>query len=270
MPVEKVAQGTEVLSSPMLNLDFIFYLVYLFFKWIFSPFSTENPTDITFINIWKYATDGQAVTNPDVYARFGDGIGAIYDGYSLFSPPHGFADFGGVSAWFENFFTNPYCSSCPSFFDLFFGGMNGWIYLFILFGIIILFFLKAKSNELEEQESILYDTVYERNPQNKDNKKSARWEEILSLIKSNNENDWKVAIINAENLLEEALEDNGFFGSSIGERLKSADFDTVQNAWRAHKIRNMIAHDSSFKLTHQEAKIAIANFGQVFSEFYHL
>ena len=133
-----------------------------------------------------------------------------------------------------------------------------------------LLFLKAKGKEFSEHESILYDTVYSRNAVDSSNKKSARWEEILTLIKSENQNDWKAAIMKAENLLEEALDENGFEGFTTGDRLKNANFSTLQNAWAGYKVRNAIAHDPTFVLTQREAKMAVANFGQVFSEFYHL
>lgn len=338
MAIEKAVQtGTEVVSSPMLNLDFIYYLIYLFFKWITSPFSTETSTGVNFLNVFKYSSDGSSVVteyfafdklgnpitavydkygnelssgfdkygdpiktlydisgNPigtvydkfgnaidfplskigelasSTYDTFGNGIGALYDGYSLFTPPHGFSHFGGVSGWFENSFTNPYCLECPSFADLFFGGINTWIYALIALAILALFFLMAKESELSSHESILYDTVYERGAVDKSNQKAARWEKVLSLVKSENQNDWKAAIIDADNLLEEALNENGFAGNTVGEMLKAGNFDTLQSAWTGHKVRNSIAHDPNFILTHRDAKVAVANFGQVFSEFYHL
>jgi hypothetical protein len=65
------------------------------------------------------------------------------------------------------------------------------------------------------------------------------------------------------------LEENKFYGESVGDRLKKADFATLQSAWAGHKTRNQIAHSSDFDLTQREAKGAIANFGKVFAEFYH-
>ncbi len=274
MAVEKIAENSEIVITPFLNLDFIFYLIYLFFKSIsdffMSPFSTDTSTSINFLNVIKYAADGKAVLDPDKYSRFGDGIGALYDGYSLFHPPHGLPDFGGISGWLDNFFNNPYCASCPSFADLFFGGVNTYLYGLITLGLLGLLFLKHKLAALEEHESILYDTVYDKDEVNESSKKGQRWEKILSLLNSENENDWRAAILDADNLLEEVLEENGFYGNSIGERLKRANFSTLQNAWAGHKVRNSIAHDPNYNLTQRDAKVAISNFGQVFSEFYHL
>ncbi len=257
---------------PMFNLDFIYYLIYLFFKGIFDFFLSpiNEPTNINLINVWKYASGGGAETDPEKYQAFGNGIASLYDGYSLFTPPHGLESFGGFSGWWNNFITNPYCANCPSFFDLFFGGMNAFLYLFILFGIVLLLLFKTKEKELEEKESILYDTVYEKENVNASNQKSERWNKIISLTNSANPNDWAMAIIDADNLLEEVLIENGFQGENIGERLKNANFATLQNAWEAHKVRNEIAHNSNYTLTQKEVKRAIANFERVFAEFYHL
>jgi hypothetical protein len=71
-------------------------------------------------------------------------------------------------------------------------------------------------------------------------------------------------------LLDEILIEQGFTGTNLGERLKSANFDTIQNAWEAHKVRNAIAHDPHFELTKRETKRVIQNYSLVFNEFYYL
>ena len=269
-----MSKSVEILTVPVLDLDFFYYLIYLFFKdiadFILNPFSKDTPTDINFINVYKYATNGKAVVSPEEYERFGNGIASFYDGYSLFRPPHGLDSFGGLSGWIENFFVNPYCADCPSFFDLFFGGMNFFIWMLFLLILSIFIYLKFREISLKKMEAVVYDTVYQKDFVESSNKKAQRWQKILDLTNSENENDWRAAIIDADNFLEEVLEENGYPGATLGEKLKTANFSTVQNAWEAHKLRNEIAHNSSLVLTHRDVKRAIANFGQVFSEFYHL
>lgn len=263
-------KGTEIISNSFLNLDFIYYMIYLFFKSVVNFFiPSQEDGIINFFNVWKYTTDGSVVINPDEYSKYGEGIAALYDGYSLFTPPHGLTEFGGFSGWIDNFFTNPYCSECLSFSDLFFGGLNILFYILFFLGLFVLIYLKKKNEFLLEKETILYDKVYEREVIKKGNKKNEKWENILSLLESTNQNDWKAAIIDSDNFLEEALEENKFYGENIGDRLKKADFSTIQNAWSGHRVRNQIAHDPDFNLTHREAKSAVANFLQVFNEFYH-
>ena len=125
--------------------------------------------------------------------------------------------------------------------------------------------------EVEEIGTIKYNTVYKKEKEEADgNEKTKRWKEVLELSRSPNINDQKTAIINADNLLEETLRENGHSGETLGEMLKTAKFETIQNAWTAHNIRNKIAHDPGFILTPNETKRVIQNFSKVFSEFYYL
>jgi hypothetical protein len=69
---------------------------------------------------------------------------------------------------------------------------------------------------------------------------------VLQLFASANSNDWRVAIIEADTMLDELVQSYNFAGENLGERLKNANtkiMPTVQSAWEAHKVRNRIAHD---------------------------
>lgn len=95
--------------------------------------------------------------------------------------------------------------------------------------------------------------------------------DILQHTESDNPNDWKLAIIEADVILDETLRKRGFAGSSLGERLKSVSpnqLASLQDAWEAHKIRNRIAHEGSdFVLTQRLAQETIARYRRVFEEF---
>ena len=223
---------------------------------------------VGFFFLLKYAFAPYLFGTSVDYESFGEGIGALYDGYSLFTPPHGASSWS-FSGWVENFFTNPYCADCPSFADIFFGGVNTWIYFSAFAFLILIAFFKMRLKELEKKEEILYDTVFDKDVQGSNEYKNKKWQEIMSLLNSPNQNDWKQAIINADNLLERVLLEQGFEGESLGEKLKNADFETLPNAWSAHKIRNRIAHEADFVLTQRQAKGTIQNYSKVFSEFYY-
>lgn len=230
--------------------------------------STFENSDFNIIDLLNY------LTNSD-YKVAGDGLGSFYDGYSLFTPPHGIESWGdgffnSFSNWLANFLGNPYCPNCSSFFDMIFGGWNLLFWLLSMLVVILFFFLKDKEKRLADLEWEKYEKVFEKDEVNSGSKKTQRWENILGLIESTNKNDWKAAIMDADNLLDEIMIEQGFVGVNLGERLKSSNFDTLQNAWEAHKIRNNIAHDSSFDLTKREAKRAIQNYSLVFNEFYYL
>ncbi len=101
--------------------------------------------------------------------------------------------------------------------------------------------------------------------------KNPRWELVENLLQSPAEADWRVAIIEADVLLEEALMSSGFSGGSLGEILTNAgenSFSTYQNAWNAHKIRNDIAHEgSSYKLAKEDAVKTVNMYRTVLEEF---
>jgi len=97
------------------------------------------------------------------------------------------------------------------------------------------------------------------------------WQSIVSHLDSSNPNDWKLAIIEADIMLERVLDDAGFAGNTVGDKLKSAsptNFTTLQDAWDAHIIRNKIAHQGEdFVLTQRIAKEALTKYRRVFDEF---
>lgn len=101
-----------------------------------------------------------------------------------------------------------------------------------------------------------------------------KWEIVLDYISSKNESDWRIAIIEADNILDELVEKQGWPGINLGERLKNAGtgaFKTYQDAWEAHRMRNNIAHEGSdFVITYRDAKRAISQYENVFREFGYL
>jgi len=101
-------------------------------------------------------------------------------------------------------------------------------------------------------------------------KKSSRLQDVYSHIESDNPNDWKLAIIEADITLDQVLKDRGYVGNSLGERLRNItpnQLQSIQDAWEAHKIRNRIAHDGSdFVLTKRIAQETIARYRRVFAE----
>jgi len=123
---------------------------------------------------------------------------------------------------------------------------------------------KTKLDELTEKA--LLDT--EGNPVNE------RWAQIMKHIESLNENDWKLAILEADVILGDMLTKIGYMQENIGEKLKSvdkSDFNNLDKAWEAHKFRNEIAHGgSSFAVTQRDAKRIMGLYKDVFSEFEYL
>ncbi len=104
--------------------------------------------------------------------------------------------------------------------------------------------------------------------------RNPKWEKVQEHIKSENAGDWRLAILEADILLDELLDAMKYRGESIGEKLKKiepSDFTTLPLAWEAHKIRNQVAHEGSeFLLSDREAKRVIKLYEEVFKEFQYI
>jgi hypothetical protein len=101
--------------------------------------------------------------------------------------------------------------------------------------------------------------------------KNERWTKTLGYLFSQHASDWKLAIIEADSMLESLMEQLGFRGETLGDRLKSANQENFPNltiAWEVHTIRNRIAHEGlTFEVSQHEAKRVIALYEQIFHEY---
>lgn len=99
-----------------------------------------------------------------------------------------------------------------------------------------------------------------------------RWQKILEHANSDVESNWRLAIIEADIMLDEILDKLNMPGETIGDKLKAvekSDFLTLDYAWEAHKARNQIAHEGSgFLLNQRRAREIISYYEAVFKEFF--
>jgi hypothetical protein len=104
----------------------------------------------------------------------------------------------------------------------------------------------------------------------RDRNTNPRWHYILTLVESPNSSDWRVAVIEADSMMEEVLKGKGLSGETVAELLegaKSSGYTSIQDAWDAHLVRNKIAHEGSdFPLSQIEARRAIKMFQNFFEE----
>lgn len=97
-----------------------------------------------------------------------------------------------------------------------------------------------------------------------------RWDTIVEYMLSEHPNDWRIAILEADIILNEILTKSGYTGDTVADKLKQvekSDFQTLENAWEAHKVRNKVVHDVDFVLSKREAKRIVKLYQSVFEEF---
>ena len=153
--------------------------------------------------------------------------------------------------------------------------------LSIFFGIIItytsvrIFEIRAKEKKHlkhEIEEYAHHQAEQEKLSRNKEHSsKNERWSSVLTYLFSQSSGDWKLAIMEADSMLDSLMDQLGFKGENLGEKLKGADrdhFRSLTSAWEVHTIRNRIAHEgSAFEISQHEAKRIISLYEQIFREF---
>ena len=86
------------------------------------------------------------------------------------------------------------------------------------------------------------------------------WRRIEEQFYRGGESDLKVAILEADKLLNDALREAGIMGIQLGDRLKKTNIGQIPNLnelWQAHKLRNQIAHEPNFKMKRDVAERAL-------------
>lgn len=77
-----------------------------------------------------------------------------------------------------------------------------------------------------------------------------------------------MTIVEGDKLLDKAMVEMGLPGKTMGERLKKSGnrFSELNSVWRAHKLRNFIAHESGFEVSYTQAKNALAIYQQALKD----
>lgn len=137
--------------------------------------------------------------------------------------------------------------------------------VFIFFTLFFLFFvIYFYINSSYLQDHFLQDTVeflswqpYGLRQINK------RWQKIAHRIESENPDEYKLAIVEADDFLYKLLEDNGYQGETFEELLNSASSKIMPSAEEiisAHRIRNSVVYDTSYRLDLETTRKVLGNY----------
>lgn len=147
------------------------------------------------------------------------------------------------------------------------------VFAYIFSAICIILFIiatirMAKYGALLEERIRAEETKWNQMYRNQD--RPSRLDDMLMHIASANPNDWKLAIIEADIILDKVLIERGYQGDGLGARLRQitpSQLASINDAWEAHKVRNQIAHEGAdFILTKGLAEDTIARYRRVFTE----
>ncbi len=144
-------------------------------------------------------------------------------------------------------------------------------FLVAAFFMFVYIYAKIRFSELFALQTQMLHDAEHHTAEHNHTSKNQRWENAAQHIESDNPNDWRLAIIEADIMLDELLDALGLPGITIGDKLKGTSpnfMKTLDDAWKAHRTRNDIAHrGSDFILTKRLARETLEQYRRVFQEF---
>ena len=102
------------------------------------------------------------------------------------------------------------------------------------------------------------------------NVKNEKWRSVIEHLSMPDLSEWKMAVLEADEILFDLFEALGFDGENMGEKLRNLPIDKFRNlaiAWEAHAFRNRIAHEGGFAFSQSEAKRIVGFYEQIFRDY---
>ncbi len=95
------------------------------------------------------------------------------------------------------------------------------------------------------------------------------WQRLKAKAEENPPQSFILAILDADKFVDGVLKRLGVEGEHMAdglERLDAQDFKTLDRLWRAHRVRNQLAHMPDFELTHRDAVDALQAYERFLEE----
>lgn len=90
-----------------------------------------------------------------------------------------------------------------------------------------------------------------------------RWKSIIKKTESGNENDYKLAIIDADDFLYQVLEERGYEGENFKELINQAGKKALPNideVLKAHETRDMIVYNQDYNIGRELAEKILTDY----------
>ncbi|MDI6591760.1 MAG: hypothetical protein QME61_02390 [Patescibacteria group bacterium] len=150
---------------------------------------------------------------------------------------------------FFDFIISPVFSGWLLILKIIFIGFSLFFLIFILIALIKTTWLRKII--LEDLFEFLTYRPYETR------KAMKAWSKITKRLKTKRESEYKLALIEADSMLDNVLKNLGYKGENLKERLKLVSAETVSNIEKlleAHEICGHIINDPDYRLTLEETE----------------
>lgn len=95
------------------------------------------------------------------------------------------------------------------------------------------------------------------------------WKQIQKRLKSGKTNDMKLAVLEADKILDQVLKMAGYDGENLDERLEKMDagqLSNIEEIRQAHKLKKRIVSEPDFAISFNEAQVVIEIYKKAFQE----
>ena len=94
------------------------------------------------------------------------------------------------------------------------------------------------------------------------------WKQIQQRMQSADQNNWKLAVLEADHILNEILKMSGYLGTMDEKlpKLETEQLANIEDVKRAHLFRDKIANDPAVDIKQEEAKEVISVYERSFRE----
>lgn len=155
---------------------------------------------------------------------------------------------------------------------------HGWLlFLKVVFSItaaamvVFIFYFIFASQWLKERYFDKFGDFWKFNSKGSQTVNLKQWKKISKRLSGRRETDWKLAIIEADDLVNSLVKRMGYGAATFPERIKKMaekDFPDLKTdgILESHEIRRSISHDQNFRLSNEQAKQALADYEKFLKE----
>ncbi len=161
--------------------------------------------------------------------------------------------------------------SVRNFFAPFFEENFLWMQIIsVIFSVLFLWgiiYILSKTNYLEMKREQFLDILWRGNVSRRRSLRA--WKQIQKRFESEDQNNWKLAILEVDHILNEILKMSGYLGDSLNEKLEiitPVQLANIEDVKLAHRIKNKIDKDPTDEITRQETEEAIAIYKEAFKQ----
>ncbi len=142
-----------------------------------------------------------------------------------------------------------------------------WIFCFFLI------FLVAALLRRSDAFWKVREALYARESAYPEKRLNRRWQKILKRLERGDQASLKLAVIEADNIIDEILKRMALPGNNFEERLRQFErheLSSVDLVWEAHRLRDFIVHAPDAQITQEQAEGALKYYETALKELEYL